>query len=85
MFGGNFALSEEHFRRANEINQQKLLIVDLLQAEYLYRQQLNLAAFHDTLLYILEAPQELYPEMALVNAISKQRAEYLLELEDQWF
>jgi len=85
MFGGNFDLSAEHFRRANEINQQKLLIVDLLQAEYLYRQQLNLTAFHDTLLYILEAPQGLYPEMALVNAISKQRAEYLLELEDEWF
>jgi TRAP transporter T-component len=85
MFGGNFELAEEHFRRADEINQHKLLLVDLLQAEYLYRQQLNLTAFHDTLLYILEAPQGLYPEMALVNAISKQRAGYLLALEDEWF
>lgn len=85
MFGGNFELAEEHFRRANEINQHKLLIVDLLQAEFLYRQQLNLTAFHDSLIYILDAPQGLYPEMALVNAISKQRAEYLLELEDEWF
>jgi hypothetical protein len=85
MFGGNFELAEEHFRRANEINQNKLLIVDLLQAEFLYRQQLNLTAFHDSLIYILEAPEGLYPEMALVNAISKQRAEYLLDLEDEWF
>ena len=79
MFGGNFELAEEHFRRANEINQHKLLIVDLLQAEFLYRQQLNLTAFHDSLIHILEAPEGLYPEMALVNAISKQRAEYLLD------
>ncbi len=85
MFGGNFELAEEHFRRADEINQNKLLIVDLLQAEYLYRQQLNRTAFHDSLIHILDAPEGLYPEMALVNAISKQRAGYLLALEDEWF
>jgi hypothetical protein len=85
MFGGDFILSEEHFQRADEINQHKLLMVDLLRAEYLYRQQLNRAAFHDTLLYIVEAPEGLYPEMALVNAIVRQRAGYLLALEDEWF
>jgi TRAP transporter T-component len=85
MFGGDFRLAEEHFRRAGEINQGKLLLVDLLQAEYLYRQQLNQTAFHDKLLYILGAPQGLYPEMALVNGISKQRAAYLLALEEEWF
>jgi hypothetical protein len=85
MLGGNFALSEEHFQRADEINQHKLLMVDLLRAEYLYRQQLNRTAFHDALQYIVEAPDGLYPEMALVNAIIQQRAAYLLELEDEWF
>jgi hypothetical protein len=85
MFGGNFALAEEHFRRADEINHGKLLMVDLLQAEFLYRQQLNRTAFHDKLQSILDAPQGIYPEMALVNAICKQRAVYLLALEDEWF
>jgi len=85
MFGGDFVLSEEHFQRADEINQHKLLIVDLLRAEYLYRQLLNQTAFHDTLQYIVDAPEGLYPEMALVNAISRQRAGYLLALEDEWF
>jgi len=85
MFGGNFELAERHFRRAGEINRGRLLMVDLLQAEYLYRQQLNRTAFNDKLLYILDAPPGLYPEMALVNAISKQRAGYLLALEDEWF
>jgi hypothetical protein len=85
MFGGNFVLSEEHFQRADEINQRKLLMVDLLRAEYLYRQQLNQTAFHDTLQYIVQAPEGLYPEMALVNAIIQQRAGYLLELEEEWF
>lgn len=85
MFGGDFQLSEENFQRADAINQHKLLMVDLLRAEYLYRQQLNRTAFHDTLLYIVNAPEGLYPEMALVNAIIQQRATYLLELEDEWF
>ena len=85
MLGGNFVLSEQNFARAAEINDNKLLIVDLLAAEYLYRQQLNQTAFHDRLVYILEAPEDLYPEMALVNGISKQRAAFLLEMENEWF
>ena len=46
LFGGNFQLSEEHFRRAAEINDNKLLLVDVLQAEYLDRQRLDRDAFH---------------------------------------
>jgi len=37
MFGGDFALSEQSFQRAAEINNHKLLLVDVLQAEYLDR------------------------------------------------
>lgn len=85
MLGGDFALAEENFQRAAEINHNRLLMVDLLRAEYLDRQQLNQTAFHERLLSILEAPNDLYPEMALVNAISKQRAARLLTLEDEWF
>ena len=85
MFGGDFTRAEQNFRRAAEINDDRLLMVDLLRAEYLHRQQLDRTAFHERLLAILEAPDDLYPEMALVNAICKQRAAYLLTLEDEWF
>jgi len=85
MFGGDFALSEQHFQRAAEINDDKLLLVDLLHAEYLDRQQLNQDGFHQRLTGILEAPDDLYPQMALVNAISKHKAALLLEHEDDWF
>ena len=85
MLGGDFALAEQHFRRAAEINNDKLLLVDLLQAEYLDRQQLNQEAFHQRLLGILEAPDDLYPQMALINAISKDKAALLLEYESDWF
>ena len=85
MFGGDFALSEQHFQRAAQINDNKLLLVDLLHAEYLDRQQLNQDGFHQRLTGILEAPDDLYPQMALVNAISKHKAALLLEHEDDWF
>lgn len=85
MLGGNFAAAEQHFRRADEINNDKLLLVDLLHAEYLDRQKLDQEAFNRRLTAILEAADDLYPEMALINAISKYKAALLLEYEDTWF
>lgn len=85
MLGGDFTRSARHFTRANEINGQKLLLVDLLKAEYLYRQQLDRRSFHDTLQKIRNAPDDLYPEMALANAIARQKAVDLLAHEDEWF
>jgi hypothetical protein len=85
MLGGDYARSEEEFRRAAEINDDKLLIVDLLQAEFLDRQRLDQQAFHQHLTAIIAAPDDLYPEMALVNGIAKQKAAILLDYEDDWF
>jgi hypothetical protein len=85
MFGGDHARAEQHFQRAAEINHDKLLLVDLLHAEFLDRQQLNQAGFHQRLVGILDAPEDLYPQMALINAISKHKAALLLEHEGDWF
>lgn len=85
MLGGDHALAEQHFRKASAINQDRLLIVDLLQAEYLDRQRLDQAGFNMRLTRVVDAPDDLYPEMALINGIAKQRARRLLTLEDDWF
>jgi hypothetical protein len=85
MFGGNFQLAEEHFRRAREINHGKLLVVDVLQAEYLDRQRLDREAFHRHLTHVIEAPDNLAPDMALMNAVAKQQAAQLIKREDTWF
>ncbi|MGB7930983.1 MAG: TRAP transporter TatT component family protein [Gammaproteobacteria bacterium] len=85
LFGGDFRLSEEHFRRAAEINDDKLLLVDVLQAEYLDRQRLDREAFHRHLTRVIEAPDNLAPDMALMNAVAKQQAALLLGSEDDWF
>ncbi len=85
MFGGDFTRSKKHFDRAREINQDKLLIVDLLQAQYLSRQMFDQQDFHQRLTKIIEAPEDLYPELTLLNQIAKRKARLLLDREAQWF
>ena len=85
MLGGDFKRSGEHFAKARELTQGKLLIVDVLQAEYLERQRLDRAAFHDALTRVVEAPDDIYPEMRFLNEVGKARARRLLEQEDEWF
>ena len=85
MLGGDFSRAEAEFRQAAKINDDKLLIVNLLQAEFLDRQRLDQQAFHQRLTAIIDAPDDLYPEMALANGIAKQRAAILLDLEGDWF
>ncbi len=85
MFGGNFKKSRQHFERARQINANKLLIVDLLQARYLSRQQFDREDFHRRLQTILDAPLDLYPELTLLNQIAKRKARHLLTLENKWF
>ncbi|HEB83007.1 MAG TPA: hypothetical protein ENJ11_09100 [Gammaproteobacteria bacterium] len=85
MLGGDFEKSRWHFDRARQINDNKLLIVDLLQAQYLSRQMFDREDFHRRLTAIVDAPDDLYPELALLNQIAKRKAGLLLEKEDQWF
>lgn len=85
LLGGNFVKSRQHFDRAREITDSKLLIVDLLQAQYLARQQHDQQDFHDRLTAILNAPDDLMPELSLQNQIAKRKAALLLKKENEWF
>lgn len=87
MLGGNFKKSREHFDRARAITDNKLLIPDLLQAQYLARQQLDHVDFDKRLNRIINAPDDLYPELALMNQIAKRKAARLLKSRQtsEWF
>ena len=85
MFGGDFNKSREHFDRAREITDNKLLVADLLQAQYLARQMHDRKDFHQRLTYIINAPVDLYPEATLLNQIMKKKAKRLLRYEASWF
>jgi len=85
MLGGDFKRSAAEFDKARAVNKGKLLIVDLLQAQYLARQELDRRQFHQLLTEVVHAPQDLYPEMALANAIAQRKAKALLAKEEEWF
>ena len=85
MLGGNFALSEMHFMQARNITQGKLLAVDLLYAQYLAVQKGDRKMFHDMLIGVVNAPADIFPEMALANAIAQHKAIALLKKEDELF
>ena len=85
MFGGDFKKSEAHFDRAREITKDELLVADLLQAQYLSRQKMDQEDFHNRLTKIIEAPDDLNPDLALLNQITKRKARMLLKEEEKWF
>ncbi|MBI5462734.1 MAG: hypothetical protein HY941_11180 [Gammaproteobacteria bacterium] len=85
MFGGDFAQSERHFAQARTATDGKLLITDVLYAEFLARQQLDRNAFHQRLTAVVAAPDDLFPDMAFANRVAKQRAQYMLSKEAEWF
>jgi hypothetical protein len=83
--GGNFKKSRAYFKRAREITNGKLLIPDLLQAQYLARQEFNRKEFHQLLTSVVNAPDNLMPELGLQNQIAKRKAAALLKRENEWF
>lgn len=85
LLGGNFAKSRQHFDRAREVTDSKLLIPDLLQAQYLARQQQDQQDFHDRLTKVINAPDDLMPELGLQNEIAKRKARILIQKENEWF
>ena len=85
MLGGDFARAEQNFASARAVTQGKLLIVDVLQGEYLERQRLDQQRFRGLLTGVLNTPVGSFPEMALANQIARARAEYLLASESDWF
>jgi hypothetical protein len=85
MLGGDFAKSEQNFSRSNAVTDGKLLIVNVLQAEYLERQRLDQQRYHQLLTQVIENPLGSFPEMELVNQIARTRARRLLSEEADWF
>lgn len=85
IMGGDFNKSQSYFEKARKQNQNKLLMVDYLRARYLLLQQGNRQAFHNSLTNIIHTSDNLLPEQALLNAIARKKASYLLAKEDQLF
>ena len=77
--GGNDGLSKKYFERARNVNKNRLLMVDFLQAKYLNGRLNGKETYNQRLQSIINAPDDLYPEQALMNAVAKQKAAVLLK------
>ncbi|MEQ1592283.1 MAG: TRAP transporter TatT component family protein [Thiobacillaceae bacterium] len=84
MLGGDFAKSALHFDQAAARSHKHWLIVEVLRAQFLLRQMDDRAAFHEHLSQVL-ATEDSPPEMALVNAIARAKAQRLLSQEEDLF
>jgi hypothetical protein len=62
-----------------------LLLVPLLEAQYYAVQVQDRALFTERLQQVLEAPETLFPEQGLLNAVARHRAAILLRRIDELF
>lgn len=85
MLGGDYQRSAEYFRMANLIGENKMLLTDVMHAEYLARQQLDRDTFHEKLTAVLDTPVSRHPEIAFINTVAQDRARRLLAQEDELF
>lgn len=76
--GGSQFVSRQYFERARKLNKNRLLMVDFLEAKYLKGRGVQENVLHRKLYDIINAPDDLYPEQALMNAVAKQKASHLL-------
>ena len=83
--GGNLSQAQDHFARASALSQGRLLLVPLLEAQYYAVQVQDRPLFAQRLQQVLDAPETLFPEQALLNAVAKQRAALLLRRLDELF
>jgi hypothetical protein len=85
LLGGDPRRAQQHFARAQTLSQGRLLLVPLLEAQYYAVQTQDRALYTRLLQQILEAPETLLPEQALLNAVARQRATLLLRRLDELF
>ncbi len=85
MLGGDLQRADDYFSKARAETDGKLLMVDVMQAEYLERQRFEPERFRQLLTTVIDTPVGSFPEMALANQIARQRAEILLGYEEEWF
>ena len=85
MLGGDPERAREHFAAARAAG-GGMLMIDVLQAEFLDRQLMDREAFHARLQGVLESRPEDDPEqLAFANQAARDRARWLLEREAEWF
>lgn len=85
MAGGDPEKGKAHFESALNRTKRRFLMAHLLYAEYYTVAVLKEEQFKSLIAEIRDAPGDLLPEAALINAVTKLKSEKLLERFDDLF
>jgi tetratricopeptide (TPR) repeat protein len=78
-FGGQPEMAKAAFDRAFEISDRRVLLFYLSYAQYYAYQIQDRQLYEQTLQAIIDAPDDLLPEAAFINAAAKRKARRLLK------
>jgi hypothetical protein len=71
--------------RASELSYAKLLVVDLIYAQFYAVQIQDRALFVKKLEKIMTSPDHLFPSKDFINEVAKRKAAFLLKQIDTYF
>jgi tetratricopeptide (TPR) repeat protein len=83
--GGKPEMAKAEFDRAFELSEGKMLVFKLSYAQYYAYQIQDRELFVTTLNEVIQAPDDLLPEMGFVNSAAKKKAANLLKKVDNIF
>ncbi len=83
--GGKPEEARKQFDQAFAISGRRLLIFQVLYAQYYCRQVQDADAFVKTLEEVLHTPADVEPNYRLLNEVAKRKAARLMEHKDEWF
>jgi len=83
--GGSPTKAQQHFSKAFEISQAKILFVHLLYAQFYTYQVQDRELFVKTLQEVIDTPVNYFPEMNFANEVAKRKARVLLKHVDEYF
>lgn len=85
MAGGNLNLSRHHFTKAREYGQGQFLMTDVYFSQYVARKAFDRDLFIATLKKVLDTPVDINPDLTLLNAVARRKAQVMLEQVDDYF
>ena len=84
-YGGHPDKAKAEFDRAFELSHRKMLVYQLMYAQYYAYQIQDKELYTRSLKEVIEAPDDLFPEMGFINAAAKKKAKSHLEKVDSLF
>ena len=84
-YGGHPDKAKAEFDRAFELSHRKMLVYQLMYAQYYAYQIQDRDLYVRSLKEVVDAPDDLFPEMGFINAAAKKKAKTRLETVDSIF